>query len=237
IAMEVTVDFREAAFGTKKDIKLYKTITCKTCSGSGAQPNTPINTCKQCGGRGQVGTVKQTIFGAVQALTTCPQCKGSGKHIEKPCKECRGVGVSKAEERFDITIPAGINNGETLRIKGQGEAGLHGGPSGDLYITVRVKGDKRFVREGYDLHIDLPIRFTQSVLGDTISVETLDGSTDVKIPAGTQSGTVFRVQNQGVPFLHKKGRGDLLVTVNILTPSHISRKQRELLEKLKEENL
>ncbi len=237
ITMEVTLDFRDAVFGTKKGVSLYKQVVCKVCGGSQAQPRTSITTCTHCGGRGEVGVVKQTIFGSVQALTPCTHCKGNGKYIEKPCKECRGNGVAKAEERLDVTIPAGINNGETLRMKGQGEAGNNGGPYGDLYITIRVKSDKRFRREEYDIHVDLPIRFTQSALGDTVTIETLDGTLDVKIPPGTQSGTAFRFANLGVPYLHKKGRGEFFVTVTITTPSHLSRKQRELLEQLKKEQL
>lgn len=237
IAMDMTLDFREAVFGVEKEVKLYKTSTCAKCHGNGAEPGTKISTCSTCKGSGQVASVQRTFLGNIQTAITCPQCQGTGSHIEKKCSECGGQGITKKEEKLSVKIPAGINNGETIRLTGQGEAGLHGASAGDLYITIRVRQDKKFQREGSDVLLAIPIHFTQAVLGDTISLETLDGKADLRIPSGTKSGTVFRMQGLGVPYLQKSGRGNMLVTIDIETPKNLSRKQRELLEQLKKEGI
>lgn len=237
IAMDMTLDFREAVFGVEKEVKLYKTSVCARCHGNCAEPGTKISTCGQCKGSGQIASVQRTFLGNIQTAITCPQCHGNGSHIEKKCSECGGQGITKKEEKLSVKIPAGINENETIRLTGQGEAGLHGAPSGDLYMTMRVRQDKRFVRQGSDVLLRLPIHFTQAVLGDTISLETLDGKADLRIPQGTQSGTVFRMQGMGAPYLQKSGRGSILVTVDIQTPKNLSRKQRELLEQLKKEGV
>jgi len=237
IAMDMTLDFKEAVFGTEKEVKLYKTSTCNKCHGNGAEPGTKISQCGTCKGTGQVTSVQRTFLGNIQTATTCPQCHGSGSHIEKKCSECGGQGITKKEEKLSVKIPAGINDNETIRLTGQGEAGVHGAPAGDLYITMRVRQDKRFAREGDDLLITIPILFTQATLGDTVSLETLDGKTELRIPPGTQSGTVLRMQGMGVPHLRKSGRGSILVALDIQTPKNLSRKQRELLEQLKKEGI
>ncbi|MDO8490144.1 MAG: molecular chaperone DnaJ [bacterium] len=237
IEMELTLDFKEAMFGAKKEIKLYKTATCSKCSGNGAEPGTKINQCKTCHGKGSVTGVRRTLFGNVQTAVTCESCSGMGSTPEKPCAQCRGAGVSKGDSRMDVTIPAGVNTGETLRITGQGEAGAHGAQTGDLFIHIRVREDKQFTRKGSDLLLTLPIRYTQSVLGDSVTIETFDGPVEMKIPAGTKTGSTFRLSNLGVPYLQRQGRGNILITVEIETPKHPNKKQRELLEKLKEEGL
>lgn len=237
IAMDMTLDFREAVFGVEKEVKLYKTSTCAKCHGNGAEPGTKISTCTQCKGNGQIASVQRTFLGNIQTAVTCPQCQGTGSHIEKKCGECSGHGITKKEEKLSVKIPAGINENETIRLTGQGEAGLHGAPAGDLYITMRVRQDKKFQRQGSDVLLTIPIHFTQATLGDTISIETLDGKADLRIPQGTRSGTVFRMQGMGVPHLQKSGRGSMLVTMDIQTPKNLSRKQRELLEQLKKEGM
>lgn len=237
IAMDMTLEFREAVFGTEKEVKLYKTSMCSRCHGNCAEPGTKISQCGTCKGSGQVTSVQRTFLGNIQTATTCPQCHGAGSHIEKKCSECSGAGIVKKEERLSVKIPAGINDNETIRLSGQGEAGLQGAPAGDLYITMRVRQDKKFQRHGSDLILTVPIHFTQAVLGDTISIETLDGKVDLRIPPGTQVGTILRMQGLGVPHLQKSGRGSILVTVDIQTPKNLSRKQRDLLEQLKKEGV
>jgi molecular chaperone DnaJ len=237
IAMDMTIEFKEAVFGAEKEVKLYKTSMCGTCHGNGAEPGTKISQCGTCKGSGQIASIQRTFLGNIQTATTCPQCHGTGSYIEKKCSECAGNGVTKKEERLSAKIPAGINNNETIRLTGMGEAGAHGAPAGDLYITMRVRQDKRFQREGDDILVTLPIRFTQAVLGDVISIETLDGKADLRIPPGTQSDAVFRMQGLGVPHLRKSGRGSIVVTVDIHTPKNLSRKQRDIIEQLKKEGI
>ncbi|MBI4239568.1 molecular chaperone DnaJ, partial [Candidatus Uhrbacteria bacterium] len=237
IAVDVTIDFVESVFGTKKDVKLYKTIVCKRCSGNGAEPGTPIGTCKVCGGTGQTTKVQPTILGNIQVSASCTNCQGQGKTVEKPCHDCHGKGVVKGDSTLSVTIPAGISEGEALRLTSQGEAAPHGGVAGDLFINIRVKPDKRFERQGNDIIVRLPIKLSQAILGDTLQIETLDGPFEVKIPAGTQSGKVCKYEKLGVPYLQKQGRGSLVVVVDVKIPENLNRKQREILEKLREEGL
>lgn len=237
IEMEVTLEFKESIFGVKKDIRFYKVATCKHCHGNGAEPGTKISDCKSCNGKGQVASMKRTFFGNVQSVSVCPACSGSGKIPEKPCKECHGKGVTKGESTISVSIPAGIGHGETIRLTGEGEAGAHGAPAGDLFVTIRVKSDPIFTRQSDDLLMEVPVNFTQTALGSSVTLHTMDGPVEMKIPAGTKTGSVFRLPNLGVPHLQRQGRGNLLVTVQITTPKHLSKKQKELLEKLKEEGL
>ncbi|MBI4268677.1 molecular chaperone DnaJ [Candidatus Uhrbacteria bacterium] len=237
IEMDLSIDFKETLFGVKKEVKLGKHVTCSHCKGNGAEPGTKINQCKACAGRGQVVGVRRTIFGNVQTAVTCETCSGAGSVPEKPCSRCRGAGITKEESRLDVSIPAGINTGESLRLTGQGEAGPHGSQAGDLYIRIRVREDKRFIRNGNDLLTTVSIPFTHAALGASITINTFDGPIEMKIPAGTKTGSVFRLSNLGVPYLQRQGRGHLLVTVEIETPKNLSKKQRELLEKLRDEGL
>lgn len=237
LEVELMVEIKDTVFGAKKDVKLHKVVTCTQCSGNGAEPGTKISQCKACGGRGQVGQMKQTFFGNVQSVVVCPTCRGSGNAIEKPCRHCHGTGATKGESTLSVAIPQGINEGETLRIRGEGEAGAHGAGAGDLFIHIRVKPDSRYTRHGNDLLVTVPIALSMATLGGTVTVETLDGPVEMKIPAGTQSGTVFRLAHLGVPHLQRSGRGHLLATVEVAIPKHLSKKQRELIEKLKDEGI
>lgn len=237
LQLEMTIDFREAVFGEKKDIRFARLHACSHCNGNGAEPGSNRHTCDTCKGSGQVMKVQRSIFGAMQTAAVCTTCHGTGSIIEKPCKECKGAGTTRKETTLSVSIPAGIDNGETIRLKGEGDAGPHGAPAGDLYLVMRVRPDKRFTRQGSELFLTIPIRVSDSVLGTTMSIETMDGKVDMKIPPGTQSGTNFRLANMGVHHLNRNGRGNLIVTVEVTPPKTLSKKQRELLEKLKEEGL
>lgn len=233
----IEIELRDAIFGTKKEMRISKKSQCSHCSGKGAEPGTKVSTCSVCNGTGQVIGTKRTILGVIQTATVCTSCQGTAQHIEKKCKECRGDGRTQKEENLVVSIPAGIDDGGTLRLTGQGEAGVHGGSGGDLYVRVRVRQDKKFHREGSDLITDLTVQYSQCALGDTVLLETFDGRMEVKVPAAIQSGQLIRLAGLGVPYLHKKGRGDLLVRTILATPKSVSRKQRELLEQLKKEGL
>lgn len=237
LQLEMTIDFREAVFGATKDVRVARQVLCTRCSGNGAEPGTPIVTCSTCNGAGQVVTVRQTFLGGMQTASPCSACSASGKKIEKPCKECKGPGLVKKDSTLAVHIPAGIDNGETIRLKGEGDGATGGVPAGDLYITMRVRPDKTFMREGSEIYRTIPVRVTDSVLGATLSVETLDGSVDMKVPSGTVSGTRFRLANLGVPHLNRSGRGNMIVTVEVTPPRSLSKKQKELLEQLKKEGL
>jgi len=239
IETTLTIEFNEAVFGAEKEVSLRKIVTCDKCQGSGAEPGAKIETCKTCNGRGQVNRVQQTIFGQVQMQSACPDCGGEGKKHSQNCTKCAGRGVVEDIVNLKIKIPAGIDNGESIRLTGQGEAGVKGGQAGNLYIKIRVKEDKRFQRNGFDIVSRAEINFTQAGLGDKIEVETVDGKVDLKIPEGTQSGTVFKLKGKGVPLLNARGiwsgenkRGDHLVEVIVVTPKSLSRKQREVLREL-----
>ncbi|MCH7492931.1 molecular chaperone DnaJ [Patescibacteria group bacterium] len=232
IQAEMTIDFREAVFGQERVIDLYKQINCSHCQGSGAEPGSKIENCKTCGGQGQVERVQQTVLGAFRNVTTCPDCHGEGKISENKCKECRGEGRKKESEKIKVKIPAGINNGDTIRLAGKGEAGVRGAGGGDLYINILVTPDPNFNRVHDDIISDLDVSFTQAALGDKVPIVTLDGEVVLKIPAGMQSGKVFKLKDKGVPHLRSRGRGDHLVTVNIVTPTHLTRQQKKLLEEL-----
>lgn len=230
IAMDARLDFKEAIFGCTRDIKLYKTVACDVCAGTGAEPDTKIVKCSECKGQGRVRRVQQTMFGAFQTMATCEVCGGAGEVPEKKCKHCHGTGLEKKNREFTMTIPPGIDDGATLRATGEGEA-VKGGRSGDLFVTVRVTPDKRFLREGNTIHSSVKISFAQAALGDTVTVPTVDGEVDLKIPAGSQPGDVLRLKGKGVPDLRRpKERGDHLVIINITIPTKLSSKQRKLLE-------
>ena len=228
----LTIDFMEAVNGIEKDIKLDKIIKCDKCQGNGAEPGTKIETCKTCGGRGVVNKVQRTILGNMQVQTTCHDCKGEGKSFATKCKKCHGNGVIQDKVNLKVKIPAGINNGETIRLTEQGEAGAKGGIPGDLYIKIQVKADSRFERVGYDIKTKANINFTQAALGDKIEVETVEGKINLKIPEGTQSGTTFKLRGKGVSRLQSRGKGDHLVEVIIKTPTSLNKKQKKLLEEL-----
>ncbi|MBN1585543.1 molecular chaperone DnaJ [Candidatus Uhrbacteria bacterium] len=230
IEMDIRVDFKEAVFGTEKELKVYRDMECPDCGGSGAAKGTGTVTCRECGGKGQVRSVRQSVFGAFQTVSTCRACEGRGQRPETPCRKCHGTGIFRGERVLGLKVPAGINDGEILRMSGEGEAAGKGGISGDLYVTVRVKPHPRFRRDGFDVLTTERIPMTLAALGGSLEVETLDGSVDLKIPPGTQSGQGFRLRGKGVPHLRRTGRGDHLVGVEVEIPKRLSRGQRKVLE-------
>lgn len=237
VEIELTIDFREAVFGTEKEVSLVLNRKCYHCKGNGAEPGTKIVTCKTCNGRGKVQRIQQTILGSFQSVSTCPECRGEGKSYETPCKNCSGSGIFKGQKTLKVKIPAGIDDGGVVRLKGEGEAGRGGAASGDLYIRIRVRPDKNFKRDGDDILSTAEITFSQAALGDKIEVETLERPVKLKIPEGTQSGKVFKLKAKGVPHLRGYGRGDQLVKVLVKTPTHLSRKQKQLLKELSEHGM
>lgn len=230
IEAELTIEFSEAAFGVEKELTLNKDVTCNNCKGSGAEPGSKVNTCPTCQGTGQI--LKSIGFG-IGFPSVCPDCQGAGKKAEKSCGSCHGKGVLSSRESFKVKIPAGIDNGQTVRLPGKGQA-ARGGQSGDLYLHIKVLPDLRFRRDGYDLRSKKEISFTQAALGDKIEIETIDGKIKLKIPEGTQSGKIFRIRGKGVSQLHGRGRGDHLVEIIVKTPTNLSRSQKKALKDLEE---
>lgn len=241
INIELSVEFREAIFGTERNIRLDKYLKCDKCNGSSAEPGSKIISCSQCNGSGQVIRTQSTFFGSFHTASICTQCQGQGKIPEKRCSKCRGQGRVRGSSEIKIKIPAGINNGQSIKVSGQGETGETGAPEGDLYITVLVRTDPEFIRKGYDIFYEQGISISQAVLGGKIEVKTLDGSVKLKIPSGTLSGQQFRLKGKGVPRLSIREisttRGDLIVTVKIKVPKKLTRNQKKLFEQLGELNL
>ena len=225
---DLKLSFEEAAFGTKTRIKIPRTETCPTCGGNGAKPGTHPTTCRSCGGRGAIRHQQ----GFLTISRTCPTCSGMGKEITDPCKNCRGEGRVRVEKTLGVNIPAGVDSESRLRVTGEGEAGVHGGPPGDLYVFLHVEEHSFFEREGNDLLCTVPISFSQAALGTAIEVPTLEGKETLSIPEGTQAGSRFRIRGKGIPRLEGHGRGDLYVFVKVVTPSRLSKEQRRLLEEL-----
>ncbi|MBI2411424.1 MAG: molecular chaperone DnaJ [Candidatus Kerfeldbacteria bacterium] len=232
IQVDMELDFAEAAFGTKKTIELYKSVKCTHCSGNGAEPGTPIKECSTCTGSGVVETMQRTFLGAVRSQSVCPECSGQGKIAEKKCSKCSGTGAEKKQVSIEVNVPAGIDNGQTLRMTGQGEAAQHGGQAGDLYVTVHVRPSRDFVREGDDVLSEAEVPYSTMVLGGKITVPTLDGDLVVKIPTGTTSGTAMRLRGKGVQRLNASGRGDHILKVNVAVPQHIDRHYKKILKEL-----
>lgn len=230
----LTVEFKEAVFGCKKEIQIPRTETCPDCRGSGCAEGTTAEVCPDCHGSGSVRVTQRTPFGVMQSSTVCSKCAGKGKIIHTPCAACRGVGTVRAHKKLSVDIPAGIDDGQTLNLRGQGSAGANGGPAGDLLITVNVRPDKTFTREGGNIYITAEVSFPQAALGAQVEVPTLDGPVELTIPEGTQSGSVFRLRGKGVPSLRGAGRGDEYVTVNVVTPKSLTSRQKELLRELGE---
>lgn len=224
---ELAMDLRQAVFGDTVNIELPTMQTCETCTGSGAKPGTSPVTCDTCGGHGQVR--RQQGFFSVQQ--TCPNCRGTGKKIEQPCGDCRGSGRIQRHKTLAVKVPSGVDNGDRIRLSGEGEAGQNGGPPGDLYVDIRVTAHPIFERDGADLSCAVPIAFVTAALGGTVTVPTLDGEVNLKIPAETQSGKVFRIRGKGVKPVRSHGTGDLYCRVEVETPVKMTAKQKELLNK------
>ena len=227
---DLEISFDEAAKGTEASIQIPRQETCETCHGSGAAAGSSPVTCPQCHGRGQL-RYQQGFFTVAR---TCGQCRGSGSVITKPCTTCRGAGRIQQEKKLSVRIPPGIATGQRLRLSGEGEAGPGGGPSGDLYVVIHVQEHPFFQRDGNDLYCEIPLNFTTLALGGEIQIPTLDGKEPFSIPAGTQTGSTFRIRGQGMPDVSGRGRGDLLMTVKVSTPKKLSREQKKLLEQLAE---
>jgi molecular chaperone DnaJ len=227
---DMEISFEEAAHGCEKEISVTKQEACDACGGSGAEEGSRTRTCSACGGRGQVIT-SRGIFSIAQ---TCPQCRGEGRVIENPCRACRGAGRREKASKIKLRIPAGVDTGSRLRSAGNGEAGVRGGPPGDLYVVLHMKPHEIFQRDGDDLLCEVPVSFVQAALGAEIEVPTLTGKTVIKVPAGTQPGTMFRLKNQGVKNIQGYGHGDLHVRINVEVPTHLTSAQRAKLQEFAE---
>ena len=234
IRQSVTISFEDAAFGKKIKVKINRSEECEECHGSGARPGTSKKTCPTCHGSGTVQSVQRTPFGNIASQRTCSTCDGEGEINESPCNKCHGKGSVRKTKTIEVDIPAGIDDGQMIKLSGQGEVGEKGGPRGDLYIVVNVQKHEIFTREGYDVYIEMPIRFTQAALGDKLEVPTLDGKVSYNLPEGTQTGTVFRLREKGIPKLRSNSRGDQYVKVIIDTPKKLNDEQKELLRKFDE---
>lgn len=229
------LEFKEAVFGVEKDLNVTVSEECTHCGGSGAKPGTKPETCSTCGGSGQVRYNQQTMFGGVSSVRPCSACSGSGKIIKEKCPTCSGGGYVKTKKRISVTIPAGIEDGQTIRLRGKGEPGLNGGPRGDILLTLYVKPSPLFERVGNDIYYTMPISFTQAALGDELVVPTLEGEVSYPMSAGTQTGTRFRLRGKGVPYLNNSRlRGDQYITVVVQTPKGLNAEQKDLLRRLEE---
>lgn len=237
IEVDLQLEFTEAVFGVEKTIELYKLVICDHCNGNGAEPGTKITECKTCQGKGQVQQMQRTILGNIQTVTVCPDCQGEGKSYETACKKCSGQGRVKEKKQIKIKVPAGIDNGMTIKMSGEGEAGIRGGRAGDLYIHIHVKADNYFKRQGDNIITQAEINFSQAALGDKISVKTVDGEVNLKIPAGIQSGKILILKGKGVARFNRSGRGDQLVEIIVKTPKNLSRNQKKLLTELNKEGI
>lgn len=229
IRATVNVKFEEAAFGVKKEINVTKVEQCPDCKGTGCAEGTTAEVCPDCKGTGSVKTTQRTPFGMVQSSSQCPKCHGSGKIIHSPCSSCRGSGNIRRQHKVTVTIPAGIDDGQTISLRGQGHVGANGGPAGDMLVTVIVQPHARFEREGTSVLLEQEISYAQATLGAEIEVPTLDGKVKLTVPEGTQTDTVFRLKGKGVPFLRGQGRGDQFVTVRVQVPKNLTSSQKELL--------
>ncbi|MFU8826964.1 MAG: molecular chaperone DnaJ [Brevefilum sp.] len=228
----VKLTFEESAFGVEKEIQITRDEYCETCNGSGAKPGTQRLTCPQCNGQGEVRQVHQTLLGSMVQVVTCPRCNGAGDVIETACETCNGRGLERKTVNKLVTIPPGVSNGVQIRLAGEGQPGIHGGPHGNFYLEIEVEKHAFFRRKADDILLDLDINIAQAVLGDEIRVPTLNGDVELRIPAGTQPGKTFRLRGRGIPHLRGSGTGDQLVTVSVQIPTRLSSEQRELFEQL-----
>ncbi len=229
---ELEIDFLEAVFGCEKEIEIYRQEVCPVCRGSGAEPGTTPVRCNQCNGTGEVRRVQQSILGSFVNVTTCPVCRGEGQVIPIPCQHCRGHKRVQVSRSITVKIPAGVDDGTRIRLAGEGEPGYYGGPPGNLYVLLRVRPHPIFRRRGDDVILELSINVAQAALGDKVTIPTLDGDETVSIPAGTQTGRIFRLRGRGVPHLRHGGRGDLLIVTQVVVPTELTERQRQLFEEL-----
>ena len=228
------ISFEEAAFGCEKELSVSRIENCPDCGGSGCAEGTTAEVCPDCGGSGVVTRQQRTAFGVMQTQGPCPKCNGKGKIIHQPCSKCRGAGLVRKNKKVTVKIPAGIDDGQTISMRGQGNAGINGGEAGDLYVTVTVQPHEVFTREGTSVYYEMPISIIQAALGAEVEVPTLDGKVKYTVPEGTQTGAMFRLRGKGIPSLRGGGRGDQFVTVTVRTPTNLSGEQKELLKKFGE---
>ena len=238
IEIDIEIPLEAVLKSQEKKITLYKMNVCSRCNGTGAEPGTSVKECFTCRGTGQVQQIKRTIFGSVTRYVICPECNGEGTKPEKPCNVCKGEGRIKKEEEIIVYIPAGVDTNQVIKIEGKGDAGKKGGGPGDLYVRIIVKKHPLFMRRGDDLYVLAPIAFSQAALGNEIEIPTLEGKNILlKVSAGTESGRVLRISGKGIPHFSGFGKGSMYVELEIKTPKRLTRKQKELLEKLKEEGI
>ena len=231
VGAEVRITFEEAAFGCKKTITVSRVENCSVCGGSGCKSGTSPETCDQCRGTGAIRMTRQTPLGAFSQTSSCPKCGGTGRIIRNPCDTCKGKGKVRRNKKIDVSIPAGIDDGQSVRIRGEGSVGSGGGPNGDLLVAVTIQPHAVFRRNGANVLCEMPITFAQAALGAEIEVPTLDGKVRYNVPEGTQTGTTFRLKGKGIPYVGYKNRGDQYVTVVVETPTRLTREQKELLRK------
>lgn len=229
IQESVLINFMDACNGKNQEIKIARMSVCESCNGSGAEAGTTAEVCPDCNGRGSVQVAQRTPFGMIKSTKTCPRCSGKGKIIKNPCSACRGAGRVRVQKTINVDIPAGIDNGQSIRLGGQGDCGINGGPAGDLFLNVSIKKHPIFTREGYDINCDIPVTYTEAVLGAEITVPTIDGDVKYTIGEGTQNGTVFRLRGKGVKRINRTDRGDQYVKVYVEIPRNLSKKQKDLL--------
>ena len=229
IQQRVMLSFEEAAFGCEKEITINRTERCEECEGTGAEKGSSAETCSNCHGSGVVTQTQRTPLGMFQTQAACPNCRGTGKIIRKPCKKCSGTGKTRNSRTLKVKIPAGIDDGQSIQLRGQGNAGSNGGPSGDIIVTIGIRPHPIFTRDGNNVICEIPISFPQAALGDTLQVPTIDGKVEYTIPEGTQTGTVFRLRGKGIQNVNGRGRGDQYVRVNIEVPTRLTEHQKKLL--------
>ena len=235
VGVRVELTFEEAAFGVEKEISAQRIEDCTECSGTGAAPGTKRETCLRCNGRGTIRTQQNFMGMTMQSDAVCPDCKGAGSVVKTPCPRCKGKGKVRRNFKTRVRFPAGVDEGQTLRVRGEGCVGFNGGPQGDLLVTVAIKPHPVFTRQGQSVYCEMPISFTQAALGAELEVPTLDGKVRYTISEGTQTGTTFRLKGKGIPYVNSKSRGDQFVTVVVETPTHLNKEQKELLRSLEQQ--
>ena len=237
IRRSVVLSFEEAAFGCEKEITIDRVEKCTECGGTGAQKGYTPETCSTCHGTGTVQQTQRTPFGSFSSSSPCPNCRGTGKIIKKPCKKCRGTGTERRSRKLKVSIPAGIDDGQSVALRGQGGAGINGGPAGDVIVTVSIRPHPLFQRDGYDVWCEVPISYAQACLGDKLIVPTIDGKVEYTMPSGTQPGTVFRMRGKGIQSVGGRGRGDQYVKVTLEVPKNLNDKQKDLLRQLEDSDM
>ena len=230
----LTISFEDAVFGCEKEVEIARTEKCSVCKGTKSEPGSSPERCPSCNGTGEVRRAQRSIFGQFINVTACNQCRGEGRIITRPCQHCRGQGKERLTRKIEIRVPAGVDEGTQIRLSGEGDVGRNGGSPGNLYVSLSVRKHKLFKRDGNDILYELPINFAQAALGDELEIPTLDGEASLKIPAGCQTGKIFRVKVKGVPHLRGNGRGDQLVRVHVVTPQSLDARQKKILQELSE---